>query len=218
MAVTLTNLQTKLSYRMAEDSVPTSSGSEWARRTQFLNEGLHSVLRKHYWWWTEASTTFSSVANQTSYSTSDGFPSDIRNSAILELRFNNVLYTPVLQSEVFDLESVNTGLSKKYYVFNKKLWPINPFESTISNGISIKYYKISADLSSGSDTIDIPDEYADVLVAFALGRLSSLDSERGSAADAFDEYKEIYKEMEVEQNNYLFALKATSQDFSATFE
>jgi hypothetical protein len=217
VAKTLTTLQARLSNRMSEDSVPTPGGNEYNRRTQFLNEGYNSILRKHYWWWTEASDTFDSVADQTSYTVAQGFPSDIRGSAILELRFNGTLYTPVSQSEAFGLESSSSGLSQRYYVFGKKLWPVAPFSSTVVDGIALKYYKISTELSSGSDTIDIPDEYSDILVAFALGRLTSMDGERGSAADTFDEFNEMYKDMEVEQNNYLHALKSSSSDTTALF-
>lgn len=206
MAKTLADLQTSISNRKFEDSVPT--GSEYNRRTQFLNEGYKSILRKHYWWWSESSTTFNSVANQSSYGTTDGFPSNIRGSSILELRFDGTLYKPALQSDAFSLLSSGyTGLSQRYMVFNKKLWPLPPYPSSGTNNIAMKYYKISSELSANSDTIDIPDEYSDILVCFALGRIHSL-SKRGSAADAYDEFNEIYKEMEVEQNNYLFALKS----------
>lgn len=217
MAKTLTNLLQSVSYRMREDSVPT--GSESLRRTQFLNEGYMSITRKHFWWWTEASTTFNSVANQTSYTSSDGFPSTIRGSAILELRVDGTLYHPVTQTAAFEAENSNySGFSQKYMVFNKSLYLLPPYETSSSNGIAMKYYRIPTILSSGSDTILLPDEYADLLVAFALGRLKAIGSQRGSAADAYDEFNEIYKEMEVEQNNYLFALKSNESQYSALYE
>lgn len=207
MAQTLTQLLQSLSYRMREDSVP--SGSESARRTQFLNEGYLSITRKHFWWWTEASTTFNSVANQASYTSSDGFPSTIRGSSILELRVDGQLYTPVLQTDAFTSQPASyAGFSQEYMVFNKSLYLLPPYGTSSTNGIALKYYRIPTILSAASDTILIPDEYADILVAFALGRLRAIGSQRGSAADAYDEFNEIYKEMEVEQNNYLFALKS----------
>lgn len=219
MSVTLSELHTRLSYRLAEDSVPATSGSEWNRRTQFINEGYRSIVRKHYWWWTEATDSFNSVANQTSYTSAHGFPSDIRGSSILELRIDGKLYTPALQSEAFDLQSSNySGLSQKYIIFNKSLYPLPAYPSSGTDNIVMKYYKIPSALSSGSDTILIPDEYADILVAFALGRKQSQDSKRGSAADSYDEYNEIYKEMVEEQKAYLFALKADTTDYAALYE
>lgn len=201
---------------MREDSVP--SGSESLRRTQFINEAYKSIIRKHYWWWTEAITEFSSVANQEVYTTSDGFPPDIRGSSILELRVDGQLYTPALQTQVFDTSSSTySGFSQQYMVFNKSLYLLPAYGTSSTNGITLKYYKIPLILSYGTDTIAIPDEYADILVAFALGRLRSLQGQRGSAADAFDEYNEIYKEMESEQNNYLFALKSNESQLEALY-
>lgn len=210
MSTTLTNLHQRLSYRLAEDSVPPITGSEGLRRTQFFNEGLKTITRKHYWWWTEKSDTFDSIANQASYTYAQGFPSDIRGSSILELRFDGTLYTPALQTDAFEMTSSSySGMSQKYIVFNKSLYPLPAYPATGTDNIAIKYYKIPALLSSGSDAVDIPDEYSDILVAFALGRIQAQDSERGSAADSYDEFNEIYKDMEVEQNNYLYALKSS---------
>lgn len=203
--------------RLHEDSAPT--GNEKTRRIQFINEGGRSITRKHYWWWTEAETVFSSVANQQSYDTTDGFPSDIRGSSILEVRFNDSLYTPVLQTEAFSLEnSTYSGFDKKYMIFNREFFPIPPFESTVNSGVSIKYYCIWSELSSDSDTAIIPDDFVDILVAFCLARIYSITGKRGSAADAYDEFNEIYKEMEVEQNNYLFALKSSEGSEEALYE
>lgn len=217
MAKTLTNLQQSLSYRLREDSVPT--GSEYLRRTQFINEGYLSIARKHFWWWTEGSTTFNSVANQASYTTTDGFPSDLRGSSILELRVDGTLYKPTIQSDVFDLENADySGYSQQYMIFSKSLYLLPPYGTSSTNGIALKYYKIPTILTSGSDTIIIPDEYADILVAFALGRMKSIQSQRGSAADAYDEFNEMYKEMSIEQNNYLFALKSNETQFQALYE
>ncbi len=216
MAATLTQLLQKVSYRMREDSVP--SGSESSRRTQFINEGYYSITRKHFWWWTEASTTFNSVANQASYSSSDGFPSTIRGSAILELRVDGTLYHPTLQTDAFEADSSTySGFSEQYMVFAKSLYLLPPYGTSSTNGIAMKYYRIPTELSTGSDTILLPDEYADILVAFTIGRLKAIGSQRGSAADAYDEFNEIYKEMESEQNNYLFALKSNESQLSALY-
>lgn len=217
MSTTLSQLQTRMSLRLGEDSVP--SGNEYTRRTQFFNEAGKSIVRKHYWWWTEASTSFNSVANQTSYTSTDGFPSNIRGSSVLELRYNGTLYTPVQQTEAFNLTNSDySGLSENYFIFNKTLYPVSPFGDSIVNGVTMKYYKVWTTLSNNSDVVDVPDDFADLLVAFALARVFSIDSERGSAADNFDEFNEIYKEMEMEQNNYLFALKSSQSDTVALFE
>jgi len=204
---TLTQILTKISYRLGEDSAP--SGTEKTRRIQFINEGGKSIVRKHYWWWTEESITFNSVANQESYSSVDGFPSDIRGTSILELRYSGTLYTPTTQTIAFSLTNSDySGLSENYFIFDGSLYPVPVFGASTTNAVSMKYYKTWTDLSSDSDICIIDDDFVDILVAFALARVHKISGKRGSAADAFDEFNEIYKEMSMEQNNYLFALKS----------
>ncbi len=217
MATTLTQLQSRISLRLGEDSVPT--GNEYDRRTQFLNEGGKSIVRKHYWWWTEASDAFDSIAGNTSYTVAQGFPSNLRGSSILELRFAGTLYTPALQSEALQLtSSTYTGLSQKYFVFNDVLYISPSYGVTTVDAIAIKYYKVWTALSTGSDVCDVPDDFADILVAFALGRIQTISGKRGSSADAYDEFNEIYKEMSIEQNNYLFSLKSDELSEHALYE
>ncbi len=207
MSVTLSDLQTRISLRLGEDSVP--SGTEKTRRTQFINEAGKSIVRKHYWWWTEETDTFDSVADQASYTTADGFPSNLRGSSILELRFGGTLYTPTIQSDVFSMtNSSYSGLAQEYFVFDKTLFISPAYGTSTTDGVAIKYYKTWTTLSSDSDVCDVPDDFADILVAFALGRIFTISGKRGSAADVYDEFNEIYSEMSMEQNNYLFALKS----------
>lgn len=216
MATTLTQLQTRISLRLGEDSVP--SGNEYDRRTQFLNEGGKSIARKHYWWWAEASDAFDSIAGNTSYTVAQGFPSNIRGSSILELRFAGTPYTPALQSDALTLtSSTYAGMDQRYFVFNDVLYISPSYGVTTTDAITIKYYKTWTMLSSGSDACDIPDDFADILVAFALGRIFTISGKRGSAADVYDEFNEIYKEMAIEQNTYLFALKSDETDEMALY-
>jgi len=203
--------------RLGEDSVP--SGNEYSRRTQFINEGGKSIVRKHYWWWTEADDSFDSIAGNTSYTTAQGFPSNIRGSAILELRFAGTPYTPALQSEAMSLtSSTYAGLAEKYFVFNKILYISPSYGVSTTDAVTIKYYKVWTTLTSNSDVCDIPDDFADILVAYALGRIQKISGKRGSAADEFDEFNEIYKEMVSEQNNYLFSLKSDESSEFALYE
>jgi hypothetical protein len=217
VATTLTNLQSRLSLRLGEDSVP--SGNEYDRRTQFFNEAGKSIVRKHYWWWTESSDAFDSIAGNTSYTVAQGFPSNLRGTSIIELRFAGTPYTPVLQSDAMSLtSSTYTGLAQKYFVFNKVLYISPSYGVTTTDAITIKFYKVWTALTTGSDVCDIPDDFSDILVAFALARVHTISGKRGSAADAFDEFNEIFKEMSVEQNNYLFALKSDESNEVALYE
>lgn len=216
MATTLTQLQSRISLRLGEDSVP--SGNEYDRRTQFLNEAGKSIVRKHYWWWTEASDAFNSIANNISYTVAQGFPSNLRGSSILELRFAGTIYTPALQSEALQMtSSTYSGLAQKYFVFNKILYISPSYGVSTTDAIAIKYYKVWTALTTGSDVCDVPDDFADILVAFALARILTISGKRGSSADNYDEFNEIYKEMSIEQNNYLFSLKSDEQSEVALY-
>lgn len=210
MAKTLLQLQTSLAYRMGEDSVPNNT-AELNRRKSFLNEAYRDVMRRHTWWFTEATGTFSTIANQASYSTADGVPSDMR--MILELRFQGKLYSPITQNEgMAGMTYPYSNFSESYFVFNGSIYFVPPISSSVTNGITLKYYKNQADLSANTDTILIPDIFADALVAYAYARTSAIEGERGSAGDGFSEYNEILKTMNEEQNKYLFSFKSSSNE------
>lgn len=85
--------------------------------------------------------------------------------------------------------------------------PSSPATGTITaqkKAIRIKYYRKATKLTASTDTVVIPDEYASAIDAFAYGRINQIDDERGSAADGFDEFEEIIKQMTIEQNKIEF--------------
>lgn len=209
MAKTLLQLQTSLAYRMDENTVPQSTTALFIKRTSFLNEAYRDIMRRHTWWFSEASTTFNSVASQASYTTADGVPSNLRS--ILELRFQNKLYNPITQNEgMGSMSTPYSNFSESYFIFGGSIYFVPPISTSVTNGIAIKYYKTHTELSASGDTIIIPDIFSDVLVAYAYGRSIANEGERGSAGDGFAEYTEILKIMIEEQNKYLFSFKSGS--------
>lgn len=208
MAKTLADLQLSLAYRLGEDSAP-SDANEKARRTHFINEGYQAVMRKHFWWFSETTDEFNSVASQEKYVFGvAGVPSDVR--AILELRYQDRLYSQVGQPE--SMKSITlpyNNMSEVYFVFGNAIYPMPTFATSITDGVSLKYYKTATNLTADTDPIIIPDMFSDILVAYAYARVSLIDSERGSASDGFDEFNEILSQMTEEQNKYLFSLKAS---------
>lgn len=85
--------------------------------------------------------------------------------------------------------------------------PSTPATGTITalkKAITIKYYRKATKLTANTDTVVIPDEFASALDAWAYGRICQIDDERGSAADGFDEFEEIIKQMMVEENKIQF--------------
>ena len=206
MAKTLLNLRTSLAYRLGEDSDP-SDANEKSRRNSFINEAYRDVMRRHYWWFTETTDTFNSVANQASYTFgSGGVASDIR--FILELRFQDVIYRQITQTDAMASYNIPyNNASQSYFIFNGAIYPVPPFTSSVTDGVSIKYYKYHTELSADANTILIPDIFSDCLVTYAYARMMQGEGERGSAQDAMEEYKEVLNTMNEEQNKYLFSLK-----------
>ena len=215
MAKTLLQLQTSLAYRMMEDTVPTGTG-ELLRRKSFINDAYNAIMREHYWWFTEATDTFNSVAAQASYTTADGVASDLR--AILELRVSGTLYNPISQDK--GMASISTpynGYSQSFFVYAGSIYFVPPIASSGTDAIAIKYYKTHTELSANADTILIPDMYSDAIVAYAYARTIGGEGERGSSGDGFAEYSEIMKNMREEQNKYLFAIKSSGNSLEAEY-
>ncbi len=209
MAMTVADLQLSLAQRLGENSAPNDS-NEKARRLAYFNEAYRSILRKNYWWFTEKVFDFNSVANQTSYSTADGFPSDFRK--FLEVRYDGKLIVPTLQSQAFQSYDDNYSVvTDSYYIFAGIFYPTPVFPASGTDNVTGKYYYTPAKLTLDADLIVIPDIFSDVLVAYAYARMALKRGKRGSSADGFDEWKEILKDMQVEQNNYLFGLQQETE-------
>ncbi len=209
MAMTVADLQLTLAQRLGENSAPNDT-NEKARRLGYFNEAYRSILRKNYWWFTEKTFSFDSVASQASYSTADGFPSDFRK--FLEVRYNGSLITPVVQPTAFSSQDSSYPTeSAGYYIFAGSMYPTPVFPDSGTDYITGKYYYTPAKLALDADLIVIPDIFTDVLVAYAYARMSLKRGKRGSSADGFDEWKEILKDMQVEQNNYLFGLQQEAE-------
>jgi hypothetical protein len=214
MATTVAQLHTELAHRLGEIATP-NDVNEKARRLTFFNLAYKAVMRRHYWWFLETTGSFTSVANQESYTTADGFPTDVRK--ILEVRYGNTIITPALQSEVLDSETTPYNEhSESYMMFQGKFYPIPRF-MTDGITVSLKYYKNPPVLTADADVIVIPDMFSDALVAYAEARVSKVKGKRGSSADGFDEFNEIIKQMDAEQNKYLFYLMATTNSYEAMY-
>lgn len=189
MATTAAELQTRLAYRLGENSAP-SDANEKARRLSFLNEGQREVYKQAYWWFTQKTdTSLDTVASQETYT----LPTDFRD--VVEVRVNGKVATAYPQHEAFGsynyppLYYQYNSLVQKFFIFGETELHLLPVPSTSgTNNISLRYYSYSTPLTTDASTTSIPDQYVDCLVAYAYGRISQLDSERGSAADGFDEF------------------------------
>lgn len=189
MAVTAAELQTRLAYRLGENSA-TSNANEKARRLSFLNEGLREIYKQGYFWFSQKTdTSLDTVATQETYT----LPSNFRD--IIEVRVDDKIAVAIPQHEAFGsynyppLYYQYNSLVQKFYIFGDTDLHLLPVPSTSgTNNISLRYYSYSTPMTGDASTTDIPDQYVDGLVAYAFGRVSQIDSERGSAADGFDEF------------------------------
>lgn len=53
MALTTTDLQTQLAYRVGETSAPSDSTTK-ALRLEWINQGYMDIARRRNWWWLDA--------------------------------------------------------------------------------------------------------------------------------------------------------------------
>lgn len=205
MATTLADLRTQLAYRLGENAAP-SDTNETSRRDAWINEGYLKMVGRAFWWFTEASDTFNSVANQEGYGTADGMASDVR--AIFEVRVDDKLYTFKSLNEItkqydpdnsiFNYENVT--INKHWYFFANKIYFLPVISANGTDNISIKYWKSATKLTATSDEILIPDEYAYMVVDFAYARKMQVDGKRGSTSDGLAFYEEYYRELMAENN------------------
>jgi hypothetical protein len=206
MAKTLADVLTALAYRMGEDSSP-SDAAESARRIRYINMGYFKIFTTQSFWFDKKSTTFNSVANQETYTTVGGFPSDYRD--MIELRVDNKVYTYIPESEVTGLYDSTVQFFNYNQLVNARHWyvfgdaelhilPATPSAGTAN--ISMKYHAWPTEVTSTSGTFLIPDMFTHMLDAYAFAQLSSIDSERGDKADAIAEFNDALTDLVVEDN------------------
>ena len=96
----------------------------------------------------------------------------------------------------------------------------SPATGTITatkNNIIIRYYFYPTALTATTDTVVIPDQYTEALVAYVWARLAHLDGERGTAEDGFNEFNEIIGEIKKENmRRNVWGKSAGSTDFHYT--
>lgn len=214
MAYTVADALTFLSGRLGENNSSTSN-NEQSRRIRFLNEGYRKLIGETYFWFLEGSTTFNSVANQEEYTTAGGLPTDLRD--VIELRVDDVVYTPIPASKVFGLYDKDINIfnydnlltDKHYYIFGGKLYFVPETPANGTNNITLKYWKFPTALTATSSTFAFPDFYIDSVVSYAYGRMGQVKGDRAMATDGFTEFDEIKKDMIAENNRRKFYNKAS---------
>lgn len=118
----------------------------------------------------------------------------------------------------FKVISAPTSTTFTITVSSTATTPATGTMTVIWKNIVYRYWKYYTPLSSATDTIIIPDQYADVLVAYAFGRYGFLDDSKGNSEAGFAEYNQILNDMRREQNRREHWGKQTPPNLSETYE
>jgi hypothetical protein len=112
------------------------------------------------------------------------------------------------QTDYNGAQQIYSVPSTTTFTFITTATPTTPATGTmtvIKRDIVYSFYKMPDRLTALTDTLLIPDLFFEGFVAYVKARLDLRDSERGSAADGFDEFNDIVEDMNVENNKRLFS-------------
>lgn len=98
----------------------------------------------------------------------------------------------------FRILSVPTSTTFTISVSNSPTTPATGTITATQRNVVYRYYAYPTDMSADSSTTLVPDMYTEALVAYAYGRVMIAQGQRGSAADAFDEFNNTVKQMHQE--------------------
>ena len=136
MSTTVSDLHTRLAYRLGEDSTP-SDTNEKNRRMSFFNEGQRKAIGEFYWWFLQEQKSQTTVADQEIYT----LASDYRD--MIELRINGKVVMPIPQPDAMGtynyppLYYQYRSVLNKYYVFGDNELHILPIPSEAPSAVSI---------------------------------------------------------------------------------
>lgn len=193
-------LQTQLAYRLGETSSP-SDGTTKTIRYQWLTDGYFEVSRRKNWFWQEATNTSNiNTGSTTGYAE----PTDLKE--FIELKISSIYYDliPYTDNRIY-INSIGVVTlptlrqSYKYYRFAGRYYLI-PTDGNDAAVHNIKYYKRVTALSTDAGTTLIPDEYVNVLLAYAEARYWLSITQQAKAGVPFQEFEQIIQQMEKEQN------------------
>lgn len=94
--------------------------------------------------------------------------------------------------------TVPTTTTLTFAVSSSATSPATGTITMIWQNLVYRFWSYPSALSASSDTVVIPDQFADILVAYAFGRYGFIDDSRGSSADGFEEYNRILKDLQAE--------------------
>jgi len=142
MSVSVSDLQTRLAYRLGEDSAP-SDTNETARRLSFFNEAQRKAIGEYDWWFLTDIKSLPSVDEQEIYSLDSTF------REMLELRLDKKIVLPIPQSEAFKTYNYPPiyyqyqAITDRYFIFGDAELHILPIPSSTPAAASVTSITVS---------------------------------------------------------------------------
>lgn len=196
MAYDETTVQTMLAYRLGETSSPGDS-TTLAQRRQWINDAYMDLASRRNWWWLEASDS-----SNTNTASTTGYPEPSDLKEFIELKVGSIYYDQIPYRQNRDNATTLVTLpslitQKQYYRFGGRYYFVVT-DAGDATAHDIKYYKRVTPVVAGG-TFLIPDEYIDMLAAFAEARYWLSIFQQTKAVAPMQQYEDKLKLMAIEQ-------------------
>ena len=202
MSKTLANLRENTRTYLDEATATDFTATEVDFEINYAYHQIFTAIIEVYEEYYTTSTTFNIVANQQEYDTGDGLPTDLFKIRRVEVTLSSASNAspqralPVSFDDVSrDLGNTSLGTyttsSPAYYFYgdgtNAKLGFVPVPAESVTNGCKLWYVKIVSDLSSASDTVEIPyaDRFAWLIPLRAAATLLRKGQQEESAANNY---------------------------------
>ncbi len=200
MAQTGTTLQTRLAYRLGETAAPSDTTVK-TQRYSWLTDAYYQMASDKNWWWLEAEhTSNTNTGSTTGYSE----PTDLKE--FIELKISDVFYEqiPYKSNQIYrnTIGVVTLPTLRRHYKFYRYAgkYYLIPEDGDDEAVHYIKYYKRVTAIGADADTLLIPDEYSEALVAYAEARYWMSITQQAKAVVPFQEFDQILLRMTKEQS------------------
>lgn len=157
--------------------------------------GYYDFVLRELWPFREVTGTLNTVAGTQEYDLSSNFSTmDEQNIISVALQgtvSGKLVYWPYnqLRANQPDLDLEGAGVPTRYYLKAGQIgfWPVPADAYTVA----IDYYKVPTELSSDSDTPDVPISYREALVQYALSLEHDFNTDPDLAQKAMNRYEQI---------------------------
>ena len=157
--------------------------------------GYYNFVLRELWPFRETTGTFSLVADTQEYTLTAQLANideqNIISVAIQGASAKKLAYWPYnqLRARKPDLDADDTGLPEVYYIKAGKIgfWP-SPGEAYT---VEVDYFSIPTELTSDTDTPDIPVGYRESLIKYALAQEHDFNTDPDLSQKAMNEYEDI---------------------------